>query len=172
MRPVSETPTEPRHYALLTTTYAAVLGSVAAGARRREPIPAPELVPLAAATFALSKLLVKEKVETWVRSPFVEESENGRAPKGEGLRYAIGELLSCTRCTGGWAALGLVGLRLHAPATGRAVTAVLAASAGSDFLHSGFSWLAARADTQAHQQSLTGAEVERLSDAQRAASAA
>ena len=169
MRPVTETPTEPRHYALLTSVYGAALAGVAVNARRREPLPHVELVPLAAATFALSKLLVKEKVETWVRSPFVEESENGRSPKGDGLRYAIGELLSCTRCTGGWAALGLVGLRLHAPATGKAVTAILAASAGSDFLHSGFSWLCARADTQAHQQSLTGAEAGRLSDARPAA---
>lgn len=72
------------------------------------------------------------------------------APEGgRRLRYAVGELLSCTRCTGAWSALALVGLRLHAPATGRAVTSVLATSAGNDFLHSGFSWLCSRANAQA-----------------------
>ena len=163
MDPVTETPTEPRDYALLSTVYGSLLAGVALTARNREPIPRAELVPLAAATFALSKLLVKEKVETWVREPFVEESANGRRPKGEGLRYVVGELLSCTRCTGGWAALGLVGLRLTAPATGRAVTTVLATSAGNDFMHSAFSWLCARADTQADEKSLTRLRAERLS---------
>jgi hypothetical protein len=168
MDPVTHTPTEPRDYALLSTVYGTLLTGVAVSARDKEPIPKAEMLPLAAATFALSKLLVKEKVETWVRSPFVEESPDGRRPKGRGLRFAMGELLSCTRCTGGWAALALVGLRLHAPATGRTVTTVLATSAGSDFLHSAFTWLCARADTQAHDKSLTGAAVERLSAAPRA----
>jgi hypothetical protein len=86
----------------------------------------------------------KEKVETWVRQPFVEESADGKRPKGTGLRYAVGELLSCTRCLGAWSALGLVGLRMAAPETGQTVTAVLAASAGNDFLQSGFSWLCAK----------------------------
>ena len=169
MDPVTETPTEPQDYAALSTLYAALLAGVAVSARGREPISRAELLPLGAATFALSKLLVKEKVETWVRTPFVEESPNGRKPKGRRMRYAVGELLSCTRCTGGWAALALVGLRLHAPATGHTVTTVLATSAANDFLHSGFSWLCARADTQANDKSLTGAALERLSAAPPAA---
>ena len=167
MDPVTETPTEAHHYALLSAVYGSALAGVALTARNREPIPRAELVPLAAATFALSKLLVKEKVETWVRTPFVEESSNGQQPKGHGLRYAIGELLTCTRCSGGWAALAIVGLRLHAPATGRAVAAVLATSAGNDVLHSAFSWLCARADTQAHDATATGVRAERLSAARR-----
>jgi len=52
----------------------------------------------------------------------------------------------CTRCTGAWTALALVGLRLHAPATARTVTTVLAASAGNDFLHAGFSWICRLSD--------------------------
>src|SRR3712207_7411195 len=50
-----------------------------------------ELLPLGAATFALSKLLAHEKVETWVRQPFVEETSDGKRPKGERLRYARSE---------------------------------------------------------------------------------
>ena len=50
------------------------------------------------------------------------------------MRYAVGELLTCTRCMGAWSALGLVALRLHSPAAGRTVATVLAASAGNDVL--------------------------------------
>jgi Protein of unknown function (DUF1360) len=148
MRPVSQTPTEAADYAVLSGLYGALLGGTALTARGREPIPREELPVLAAATFALSKLIVHEKVETWIRLPFVDEEPGGRRPKGRRLRYAVGELMSCTRCTGAWCALGLVGLRLHKPATARTVTTVLAATAGSDFLHTGFSWLCARANTQ------------------------
>lgn len=144
MEPISETPTQPANYAVLTLTYASLLSTVAYSSRHREPLERSELVPLAAASFALAKLIGKEKVETWMRQPFVEELPDGKRPKGEGMRYAVGELLTCTRCLGAWTALGLVGLRLNAPEVGRTATTVLATSAGNDFLQSGFSWLCAR----------------------------
>jgi hypothetical protein len=92
----------------------------------------------------------------------VDERPGGRRPKGRRLRYAIGELLTCTRCTGAWTALGLVALRMHAPATGRTVATVLAASAGNDMLHAGFSWLCAGANTRRNEAEFTG---QRLSSA-------
>lgn len=149
VRPVTETPTEAADYAALTTIYGALLGAVAVSARGREPVPRGEVPMLAAATFALSKLIVHEKVESWLREPFVDEER--RRPKGRRLRYAVGELLTCTRCTGAWTALGLVALRLHAPATGRTVATVLAASAGNDMLHAGFQWLCAGANTRGNE---------------------
>jgi hypothetical protein len=85
-------------------------------------------------------------VESWIRRPFVDEA--GGRPKGRRLRYAVGELLSCTRCTGAWSALGLTALRLHAPTAGRTVTTVLAASAGNDMLQATFSWMCAHATTE------------------------
>jgi hypothetical protein len=60
----------------------------------------------------------------------------------------VGELLTCTRCTGAWSALALTALRLHAPAAGRTVATVLAASAGNDMLQAGFSWMCAHATTE------------------------
>src|SRR3954451_4885797 len=122
MEPIEETPTSRSDYALLSATYMGLLGTLAATQQRRgraELIAPAEIVPLAAATFAMSKLVVHEKVETWMRAPFVEEHPSGRRPKGRRLRYAIGELLTCTRCTGAWGALGLVALRTHAPVHGR-----------------------------------------------------
>src|SRR3954471_19002037 len=149
MRPVEQTPTEPSDYAALSLAYGSLLAVLAASARDRESIAPKELLPLSAATFALSKLIVREKAETWIRRPFVEEAPGEARPRGRGLRYAVGELLTCTRCTGAWSALALVGLRLHAPRTGRTVTTVLATSAGNDALQAGFSWLTARANEQA-----------------------
>jgi hypothetical protein len=154
VRPVSQTPTEATDYAALTTVYGALLGATALSARGREPVGRDEVPVLAAATFALSKLIVHEKAESWLREPFVDEQR--RRPKGRRLRYAVGELLTCTRCTGAWTALALVALRLHAPQTGRAVATVLAASAGNDMLHAGFQWLCAGANTRTNQAEETG----------------
>ena len=122
-------------------------------------------MPLSAATFALSKLIVHEKVETWLRAAVRRGgARDGRRPRGRRLRYAVGELLNCTRCMGAWSALGLVALRMHSPAAGRAATTVLAASAGNDVLHSAFSLLCARANA-----AKAAGEAQPLSAARRAA---
>ena len=151
MEPVEQTPTEVADYAAISALYGSLLAGLAYSAREREAIPGAELVPLSAATFALSKLIVHEKVETWLRQPFVEERPEGKRPRGRRLRYAVGELLNCTRCVGAWSALGLVALRLHSPAAGRTATAVLAASAGNDVLQTAFSLLCARANAAREQ---------------------
>lgn len=80
MRPVAQTPTEAVDYATLTSAYGALLGAARLAARGREPLPRDEVPLLAAATFALSKLIVHEKVETWIRRPFVDEQASGRHP--------------------------------------------------------------------------------------------
>jgi hypothetical protein len=146
VEPVERTPTEPADYAALSLVYGTLLAGTAVSARRRAPIPAAELPALAAASFALSKLVVNEKVESWMRRPFVDEQS--RRPKGRRLRYAVGELLTCTRCTGAWSALGLVALRLHAPHAGRTVSSVLAASAGNDLLQASFKAVCAHANAR------------------------
>jgi hypothetical protein len=147
VKPVTETPTKPVDYAALSAGYGTLLGALVLGARdRAEPLGRNEIPALGLATFALSKLIAKEKVETWMREPFVEETPHGRRPKGTGMRYAIGELLSCTRCVGAWSSLALVGLRVSHPREARVVTTVLAASALNDFLQTGFSWACAQTD--------------------------
>jgi len=156
VRPVTQTPTETTDYAALSALYGALLGGVAFSTRGRPPVPREEVPILAAATFALSKLIVHEKAETWLRQPFVDENGSQRRPKGRRLRYAVGELLTCTRCTGAWSALALVALRQHAPLTGRTVATVLAASAGNDMLHASFQWLCAGANTSRQDAEPTG----------------
>jgi hypothetical protein len=137
-------PTEPIDYAKLNAIYGALLVCVLAATRERvrdEPIANRELVPLALATFALAKVVAREKIGTWVRDPFVEVENGMRRPRGTRLRRAVGELVTCTRCVGAWSALVVVGLRAADPATGRTVANVLAASAANDWLQAGFKWL-------------------------------
>ena len=150
MESVSETPTEPVDYAALN----AVWGALATGmllATRDDAPPARELPLFGLATFALTKALAKEKVGTWVRDPVVDERD--RRPKGRRLRYAAGELLTCTRCLGTWSSLGLIALRVARPREGRILASVLATAGINDWLQSGFTLLT-------HRSNLTEREVE------------
>jgi Protein of unknown function (DUF1360) len=141
-------PVSATDYAALSAGWGALLGAVLVAARDKgdEPVRSTEVLPLGLAAFALSKLVAKEKVDAWVREPFVEERREGRRPKGTGVRYAIGEMLTCTRCVGVWSALGLTALRVTRPREARVVNAVLGASAINDVAHAGFTWLCARAN--------------------------
>jgi hypothetical protein len=141
-----DTSTEPVDYAAINAVYAVLMTTVVLTTRERareEPISGRELVPIAAATFALSKVIAREKIGSWVREPFVDDPGGERRPRGRRLQRAIGELVTCTRCVGAWSALGIVGLRLASPDSGRIVTNVLAASAVNDWMQSGFKLLCA-----------------------------
>jgi len=148
----AETPTEPYDYMALNAVFAALLAGVVVAARERtrasEPLTSRDLAVTGAASFALAKVIARERIGSWVREPFVEEEGDGK-PRGRGLRHAVGELLTCTRCVGAWSALGLVGLRLTSPATGRVVNDVLAVSAMNDWLQASFKLLCAKTDQAA-----------------------
>ncbi|MGE4425261.1 MAG: DUF1360 domain-containing protein [Solirubrobacteraceae bacterium] len=147
MDPVASTPTRPANYALISAAYAAAFGGVAWSTRRTAPLAGRELVPLGLATFTLTRVLTEQKIEAWIRRPFLDEPPDGpRRPRGHGMRYAIGELLSCTRCTGSWVGLGLVALRLRTPTLGRVATAVGTVGAINDTALAGFDWLTSRAN--------------------------
>jgi len=150
----ASTPTSasgPADYAALEAVFVTGLAGLIALTRRRESdgtpaIPREELLVLAMATFTLADVLAKEKISTWIREPFVQEDSDHKPlrPEGSGLRYAFGELLTCTRCVGTWSALGLVALRTGSPAAGRATARVLALSGVNDLMQSGFRLLAER----------------------------
>lgn len=145
----TDAPTEPYDYMALNAVFATLLAGVVVAAREKsrasEPLSSRDLAVTGAASFALAKVIARERIGSWVREPFVEEETGGR-PRGRGLRHAMGELLTCTRCVGAWSALGLVGLRLTSPATGRVVNDVLAVSAMNDWLQASFKLLCARAN--------------------------
>ena len=145
----SERAAEPHDYAVLNAVFATVLAGVVAAARERtresDPLTTRDLAVTGAATFALAKVIAREQIGTWVRDPFVDE-QDGRRPRGRGIRRAVGELVTCTRCVGAWSALGLVGLRLTSPAAGRVVNDVLAVSAMNDWLQAAFKLLCEKTD--------------------------
>jgi hypothetical protein len=142
--------TEPADYALINALYATLFAGVVYATRERareQPLELRELVPLSLATFAVSKMIAREKVGVWVREPFVEhEGAVPQRPQGRRLRRAVGELVTCTRCVGAWSALGVVGLRMARPEAGRNVATVLAVSAANDWLQASFRWVCDRTD--------------------------
>jgi hypothetical protein len=144
-------PVSSADYAALSAGWAALLGALLVAARDEgeEPVQPIEVLPLGLASFALAKLVAKEKVDAWVREPFVEEHAGGPEPKGSGLRYAVGELITCTRCVGVWSALGLTALRVTRPREARVITTVLGASAVNDAAQAAFTWLCGHANSSA-----------------------
>jgi hypothetical protein len=138
-----EPTTQPADYAAINLVWVSLVAGLLAATRGRagrDPIANRELIPLSAATFAVSKAVARERIGTWVRDPFVDETE-GQRPKGRGLRRALGELVTCTRCVGTWSALAVVGLRVAHPEAGRTVTTILASSAANDWMQAAFKLL-------------------------------
>jgi hypothetical protein len=139
-------------YAVVLGTFGAALGGVAAlerALRRGDERPdALELALLAGATFKAARVISRERLGSVVRAPFVDGEEAGpdAPPAGDGVRRALGELVTCSRCAGTWAALGLVGAQAVAPRAGRVLVTTLAAGAANDFLQAGFAALCGRAN--------------------------
>ena len=98
--------------------------------RRPEQLTPARLRVLSAATFKAARTVVHDEVMSFLREPFVqgEAHEGDEKPVEDGgTRQAIGELLTCSRCIGMWAAAGVVGVHTVAPRTGRLLTWSLAA---------------------------------------------
>src|SRR2546423_15518745 len=103
-----------RAYAAITGAFAG--GLAAAGllerALGRDPREQTwlDLATLTAATFKASRTIARDEVTSFLRKPFTAEPahEGGEDPVQTGdLRQAIGELVTCSRCTGTWVAAGL-----------------------------------------------------------------
>jgi hypothetical protein len=62
------------------------------------------------------------------------------------FRQAIGELVTCSRCGGTWAAAGLAVSQILAPRSGRLLTWSLAAAGVNDWLQAGFTALTSKAN--------------------------
>jgi Protein of unknown function (DUF1360) len=108
-----------------------------------------DLVALSAATFKTARTIARDEVTSFLREPFVEgraHEGNGERPKQTGgMEQAIGELVTCPRCVGTWAAAGLAAAQVVAPKSGRLLTWTLAGAGINDFLQAGFSALSHKA---------------------------
>jgi hypothetical protein len=107
-----------------------------------------DLVVLSAATFKAARTLARDDVTSFIRRPFVHGEpalvEDERPVQTGGMEQAIGELVTCTRCVGTWAAAALAGTQILAPRFGRLLTWSLGAAAANDFLQAGFAALTAK----------------------------
>jgi hypothetical protein len=141
-------------------SYAAILGTftgflAAAGAISRlvdrdpQCQSALDFVVLSAASFKAARTLSHDNVTSFIREPFVRGHAHtgGEEPlRTGGAEQAIGELVTCTRCVGTWAAAALASAQILAPRFGRMLTWSLGAAAANDFLQAGFSALTAKAN--------------------------
>jgi hypothetical protein len=140
--------------------YAAIVGvftgglAVAGGlarALRRDPTEHTwlDFAALSVATFKVARTIANDEVTSFLREPFVE----GHAHEGHedpvqtgGVYQAIGELVTCSRCIGTWAAGGLAATQVLAPRFGRLLTWSLAAAGVNDWLQAGFAALKEKAN--------------------------
>jgi hypothetical protein len=121
-------------------TFAGGLAGAGALARAldRDPFEhsALDLAALALATFKVARTIARDPVTSFIREPLAEEEHRG------GLHQALGELVTCSRCVGTWAAAGLGATQIVAPRFGRLLTWTLGAAGLNDFLQAGFAALA------------------------------
>jgi uncharacterized protein DUF1360 len=152
--------TEPRSSSPPYEAYAAIMGTFVGGlglagiaARVLDRNPACQsgldLAVLSAATFKAARTLARDEVTSFLREPFVEGDAHDGAedPVESGdYRQAIGELVTCSRCVGTWAAAILASTQILAPRFGRLLTWSLAAAGVNDFLQAGFAALTDKAN--------------------------
>lgn len=126
-----------RRYMPLMSAFTVAGGALTHLASRRvRPAAGPlEFAESALATFFLARVVAQEKIGSVVREPFVEPAPgtdpldargDTKRPAGEGIRYGVGELVTCTRCLGPWAAALVTFANAFAPSHGRVATRVLA----------------------------------------------
>ena len=140
-------------YAAIVATFAGGLAAAGTLAHllRRDPQcqTALDFAVLAAASFKGAHTLAHDEVTSFLRQPFVRgEAHSGddEEPVSGGMEQAIGELVTCSRCSGTWVAAALAATQVVSPRFGRLLTWSLGAAAANDFLQAGFAALTAKAN--------------------------
>jgi hypothetical protein len=135
-------------YAAIMAVFAGGLGLAGFAARVFDRNPACQspldFLVLSAASFKAARTLARDEVTSFLREPFVqgEAHEGDEDPVESGdLRQAMGELVTCSRCGGTWAAAFLASSQILAPRFGRLLTWSLAAAGANDFLQAAFAAL-------------------------------
>ena len=143
-----------RSYAVIMATFTGGLAAAGAlgQALRRDPQCQTTLdfAVLSLASFKAARTLSRDPVTSFLREPFVEGhagAVDDEEPVHTGdMDQAIGELVTCTRCVGTWAAAGLAATQIVAPRFGRMLTWSLGAAAANDFLQAAFTALTTKAN--------------------------
>ncbi len=130
-------------YSLLSTVFSAsfvgaLLAANRAGYKLPDDFRTKDIVLTGLATHKLSRLIARDKVMGFARAPFTRfqeaagHAEVDEAPRGQGLRLAIGELLVCPYCLAQWIAGAFTVGHVVAPRTTRLLTAMWSAHAIAD----------------------------------------
>ncbi len=130
-------------YVAVLGVYSTVLGLLGGVARARgvrlpDRVTAGDTVLLCVGTHKASRLLAKDSVTSPLRAPFTRYQEPAGAGevneevRGNGVRHAVGELLTCPFCLSVWVASGFTAGLVFAPRATRLVLTALTAVAGSD----------------------------------------
>jgi hypothetical protein len=135
-------------YAAIMAVFAGGLGLAGFAARVFDRNPACQspldFLVLSAASFKAARTLARDEVTSFLREPFVQgdahEGDEDPVESGD-LRQAMGELVTCSRCGGTWAAAFLASSQILAPRFGRLLTWSLAAAGANDFLQAAFAAL-------------------------------
>jgi hypothetical protein len=75
-----------------------------------DPLSLKDITTLGVATYALSRIVTRDQVTSFLRLPFIRHRPEdkvigtGQQPRGRGLIRAMGELITCSRCSGTWIA--------------------------------------------------------------------
>ena len=134
-------------YALLMGAFMTLATSFAAwfrasGRELPDGIATGDLLLVTVASHKASRLIAKDRVATPIRAPFTrfesdEDAGPGEVderPRGQGIRRAIGELLTCPYCLGMWTSAAFIAGLLVAPRFTRWVAAVFTTFFGSELL--------------------------------------
>jgi Protein of unknown function (DUF1360) len=120
-------------YAALSAVFWAGLLTAARVGRARlvEPTSATDVLALGLAGAKIGSIVAEDRIAVFLRRPFAD-GPAAVQPAGDGLRRAIGELVTCSHCAALWAAGGLAVAQLARPRETRLGTRVFAAYAVAD----------------------------------------
>jgi hypothetical protein len=137
-------------YAGAMSVYGALSAGLAGLARmQKRALPradASDVILVACATHKLSRLITKDAITSPIRAPFTQfagaagEGELTEEVRGDGVKHAVGELLTCPFCLAQWIATGFAFGLIFAPRATRLVASTMTAVAGSDFLQLAYAW--------------------------------
>lgn len=120
---------------LKLTFVGSFLAATALASGRRPVLPTPtELVMLGLASHRIGRMLAFERVGEPFRAPFTATvpddsgADETVVARGRGVRWVLGELISCPTCVATWASLALAIGQRFLPAPTRVLVGILAAA--------------------------------------------
>jgi hypothetical protein len=118
---------------LKLTFIGSFLGATAVASGRRPVLPTPtELVMLGLASHRIGRMVAFERVGEPLRAPFTATvpddsgADEAVVARGRGVRWVVGELVSCPTCVATWASLALAIGQRFLPGPTRVLVGILA----------------------------------------------